>query len=55
MLLAVSLAELIIGLAIEVHGRTGLGLLESVYEQCLSVEPRRAGVALARQGVIPIL
>ena len=32
MLLAESLTERIIGLAIEVHRNTGRGLLESVYE-----------------------
>jgi GxxExxY protein len=34
---------------------TGPGLLEAVYEQCLCVELRRAGVAFARQGPIPML
>ena len=38
MLLAESLTERIIGLAIEVHRNTGRGLLESVYEQCLCYE-----------------
>ncbi len=35
MLPAGELTERVIGLAIEVHRRTGPGLLESVYEQCL--------------------
>ena len=55
MLLAESLIEQVIGLAIEVHRHTGPGLLESVYEQCLCVELRRAGVAFARQVAIPML
>ncbi len=55
MLLAESLTEQVIGLAIEVHRNTGPGLLEAVYEQCLCVELRRAGVAFARQVPIPIL
>ena len=55
MLLAESLTEQVIGLAIEVHRHTGPGLLESVYEQCLCVELRRAGVAFARQVPIPML
>jgi len=55
MLLAESLTEQVIGLAIEVHRHTGPGLLESVYEQCLCVELRRAGVAFARQVAIPML
>jgi len=53
MLLAESLPEQVIGLAIEVHRNTGPGLLEGVYEQCLWVELRCAGLAFARQ--VPIL
>ena len=49
MLLAESLTEQVIGLAIEVHRNTIPGLLEAIYEQCLCVEQRRAGVAFARQ------
>ena len=37
------------------HRNTGPGLLEAVYEQCLCVELRRAGVAFARQVTIPML
>jgi GxxExxY protein len=55
MLLAESLTEQVIGLAIEMHRNTGPGLLEAVYEQCLCVERRRAGVAFARQVSIPML
>lgn len=55
MLLAESLTERVIGLAIEVHRHTGPGFLESVYEQCLCVELRRAGLAFARQVIIPVL
>jgi GxxExxY protein len=55
MLLAESLTEQVIGLAIEVHRNTGPGLLEAVYEQCLCVELRRAGVAFKRQVPIPML
>jgi len=44
MLLAESLTEQVIGLAIEVHRNTGLGLLEAVYEQSLCVGLRRVGV-----------
>ncbi len=54
MLLAESLTQQIIGLAIEVHRHTGPGLLESVYEQCLCVELRRTGLAFARQATIPM-
>jgi GxxExxY protein len=55
MLLAESLTEHVIGLAIEVHRHTGPGLLESVYEQCLCVELRQAGIAFARQIPIPVV
>ena len=55
MLPAESLTERVVGLAIEVHRDTGPGLLEAVYEQCLCVELRRAGVAFPRQVPIPML
>ena len=55
MLLAESLTEQVIGLAIEVHRHTGPGLLESVYEQCLCVELRQTGIPFARQVTIPML
>jgi len=55
MLLAESLTEQVVGLAIEVHRNTGPGLLEAVYEQCVCVELRRAGVRFARQVPIPVL
>ena len=55
MLMAQSLTEQVIGLAIEVHRNTGPGLLKSVYERCLCVELRRAGIAFKRQVPIPIL
>ena len=55
MLLAKPLTERVIGLAIEVRRNTGPGLLESVYEQCLCAELRRAGVAFKRQVPIPML
>jgi GxxExxY protein len=37
------------------HRNTGPGLLEAVYEQCLCVELRRAGIAFAPQVAIPML
>ncbi len=54
MLLAEELTKPVIGLAIEVHQYTGPGLLESVYEQCLSHELRQAGVPFERQATIPV-
>ena len=60
MLLAEPLTDRVIGLAIEVHPRvkpgdhTGPGLLESVYELCLCRELADAGIAFARQVIIPV-
>ena len=48
------LTERIIGLAIEVHRRTGPGLLESVYAACLCFELEQAGIPLSRQVNIPV-
>ena len=49
MLLAESLTEQVIGLAIEIHRNTGQALLEAAYERCLCVELRQAGIVFARQ------
>jgi GxxExxY protein len=54
MLLARELTERIIGLAIEVHRLTGLGMLESVYEGCLCHELQQAEIAFQRQAGIPV-
>ena len=55
MLMAGGMTEQVIGLAIEVHRHTGPGLLESVYEQCLCHELRKAGILFARQVTIPVI
>lgn len=55
MLLAEPLTQQVIGLAIEVHRHLGPGLLESVYEQCLSLELRRGCIDFVRQVAIPVL
>ena len=44
----------IIAAAIEVHRSLGLGLLESVYEECLCRELELRGIPFARQVAIPI-
>jgi GxxExxY protein len=49
------LTETIIGMAIEVHRRTGPGLLESVYAACMCFELERAGIPLLRQVTIPVV
>jgi GxxExxY protein len=48
------LSRRVIGLAIEVHRQLGPGLLESVYEECLSFELRHAGIPHVRQLKHPI-
>jgi len=45
----VDLTNIIIGCAIEVHKTLGPGLLESVYESCLTHELIRAGCVVERQ------
>jgi GxxExxY protein len=49
------LTERIIGLAIEVHRTIGPGLLESVYEACLCLELKRAGIPFRRQVSMPVV
>jgi len=55
MLLAELLTDRVTGSAIEMHGHTGPGLLESVYEQYLCREFAGAGIAFARRVKIPVL
>lgn len=45
----------IIGAAIAVHRELGVGLLESVYEECLAAELRVLGLNVARQVPVPVL
>ena len=49
------LSDKVIGLAIEVHRGLGPGLLESIYEQCLSLELKQHGLSHARQVPLPIV
>jgi GxxExxY protein len=48
------LTHRIIGLAMRVHRRLGPGLLESVYERCLSHELNKEGIAFQRQVPLPV-
>jgi GxxExxY protein len=48
------LSNRVIGCAIEVHRQLGPGLLESVYEQCLSYELQQAGIPFQTQIALPI-
>jgi GxxExxY protein len=43
------LSTIIIGLCIKVHRKLGPGLLESVYEECLSYELHKSGLSIKRQ------
>ncbi len=44
----------IIGAAIEVHLELGPGLLESIYEECLTEELHLRGIEVERQIAVPI-
>jgi GxxExxY protein len=48
------IGKAIINAAFRVHTELGPGLLERVYEVCLTHELRKAGIAVARQVDIPI-
>ena len=48
------LTQKVIGCAIEVHKTLGPGLLESIYEVCLSIELTKASLSHTRQQKLPI-
>jgi GxxExxY protein len=48
------IAEKVIGAAIEVHRALGPGLLESAYEECLSMELEALGLKVQRQVPLPV-
>ncbi len=54
MLMHQELTARIIGLAIEVHRTVGPGLLESVYNECLSDELAQAGIPFQREVPVPV-
>ncbi len=49
------ITESVIGCAINVHRRLGPGLLESVYEECLSYELDKGRMFFERQKAMPII
>jgi GxxExxY protein len=51
---ASGLTEQIIGAAIEVHRDKGPGLIESIYEWCLTVELDLRGLHWTNQKIIPV-
>src|SRR6185436_11751602 len=54
MLLFPNITEPFIGAAIAVHRELGPGLLESIYEECLSREMSLRGIRFSRQAKLPI-
>ena len=49
------LSNIIIGEAIKVHSQLGPGLLESVYEECLSYKLIKSEIYIERQKPIPLI
>jgi len=49
------LSNIIIGEAIKVHSQLGPGLLESVYEECLSYKLIKTGIYIEKQKPIPLI
>ena len=49
-----ALSKQVIGLAIEVHRELGPGLLESVYEKCLSYEVKEHEIEFVTQMSLPV-
>src|SRR5262245_23388974 len=48
-------SQVVVDAAFAVHSQLGAGLLESVYEACLTHEIARRGLTLARQVSLPIV
>lgn len=51
----IMLTEKIIGSAIQVHKILGPGMLESVYEECLTFELKKINLTIERQRPIPVI
>ncbi|MBI1783435.1 MAG: GxxExxY protein [Sphingobacteriales bacterium] len=49
------ISNIVIGQAIAVHSQLGPGLLESVYEECLSYKLIKAGLNIEKQKPIPLV
>jgi GxxExxY protein len=50
-----ALTERLIGLAIGVHEIVGPGVFESVYQECLCLELREAGIPFESQVIMPVV
>ena len=49
------ITEKIIGCAIKVHSNLGLGLLESVYKECLFYELIKSGLVVEKEKPLPLI
>jgi GxxExxY protein len=49
------ISGIVLDKAIKVHKELGPGLLESVYEECLSYELMKSGFSIERQKEIPVI
>lgn len=50
-----TIANTVIGCAIEVHRNLGPGLLESSYQECLSYELKQTGLLVEREKPMPLI
>jgi len=48
------IAERVIACAIEVHRTMGTGLLESIYQECVTLECRKQGLQLELEQIVPV-
>lgn len=49
------ISKIILDLAIKVHRKTGPGLLESAYQECLFFELKRKGLQVENQKTLPLI
>ncbi|MBL0125970.1 MAG: GxxExxY protein [Flavobacteriales bacterium] len=49
------ISKVVVNAALAVHKELGPGLLEAVYEHCLMIELRKAGLECARQVELPVV
>ena len=49
------IAKIILNQAIKVHRKTGPGLLESAYQECLFYELNKAGLFVEKQKMLPLI
>ena len=49
------ITDIIIGCAIKVHKKSGPGLLESAYEECLLYELKKTSLLIERQKPLPVV